>query len=45
MAVRRRPRNAFEFALEVRGDETLLMFRQDYARELPDKVSGTYNFN
>jgi len=37
--------NTFSFALEARDGETLLMFRQDYARELSDEVYGTYNFN
>src|SRR5262249_53144545 len=37
--------NTFRFSLEPRGGETLLMFLQDYARELSDEVYGTYNFN
>jgi uncharacterized protein YndB with AHSA1/START domain len=37
--------NTFTFALEERDGETLLMFAQDYARELSDEVYGTYNFN
>lgn len=37
--------NTFGFALEPRDGETLLMFRQGYARELSDEVYGTYNFN
>lgn len=37
--------NAFAFALEERKGETLLMFSQDYARELSNEVYGIYNFN
>jgi uncharacterized protein YndB with AHSA1/START domain len=37
--------NSFTFALNERKGETLLMFSQDYARELSDEVYGTYNFN
>lgn len=37
--------NSFTFALNERKSETLLMFSQDYARELSDEVYGTYNFN
>jgi hypothetical protein len=37
--------STFGFSLEARDDETLLMFRQDYARELSDEVYGSYNFN
>lgn len=37
--------NTFSFALEDRKGETMLMFRQDYARELSDEVYGNYNFN
>jgi uncharacterized protein YndB with AHSA1/START domain len=37
--------NSFAFSLEERDDDTLLMFRQDYARELSDEVYGSYNFN
>jgi uncharacterized protein YndB with AHSA1/START domain len=37
--------NSFTFALEERKGDTLLMFSQDYARELSDEVYGTYNFN
>lgn len=37
--------NAFSFALEEREGETRLTFRQHYARELPDDVYGTYNYN
>jgi uncharacterized protein YndB with AHSA1/START domain len=37
--------NTFTFALEERKGDTLLMFSQEYARELSDEVYGTYNFN
>ncbi len=37
--------NAFSFALEESDGETRLTFRQHYARELPDQVYGTYNYN
>ena len=37
--------NTFTFALTDRDGETLLMFKQDYARELTDEVYGDYNFN
>jgi uncharacterized protein YndB with AHSA1/START domain len=37
--------NTFRFTLNERQDETLLMFLQDYARELSDEVYGNYNFN
>ena len=37
--------NVFKFKLEERKGETLLMFSQEYARELSDEVYGTYNFN
>jgi uncharacterized protein YndB with AHSA1/START domain len=37
--------NTFTFTLEERKGETLLMFSQDYARELSNEVYGTYNFN
>ena len=37
--------NTFSFFLADRDGETLLMFAQDYARELSDEVYGTYNFN
>jgi uncharacterized protein YndB with AHSA1/START domain len=37
--------NTFAFSLEERNGEALLMFRQDYARELSDEVYGSYNFN
>ena len=37
--------NTFTFSLEERKGKTLLMFFQDYARELSDEVYGTYNFN
>jgi uncharacterized protein YndB with AHSA1/START domain len=37
--------NRFVFALEERKGETLLLFSQDYSRELSDEVYGTYNFN
>jgi len=37
--------NTFSFVLEERKGETLLMFSQDYARELSDEVYGTYNYN
>jgi uncharacterized protein YndB with AHSA1/START domain len=35
----------FAFHLEDRGALTLLMFTQDYARELSDEVYGRFNFN
>lgn len=37
--------NTFSFELSDRDGETLLMIRQHYARQLPDEVYGTYNFN
>lgn len=37
--------NTFEFRLELRDGETLLLFRQEYAQELGDETYGTYNFN
>jgi uncharacterized protein YndB with AHSA1/START domain len=37
--------NTFVFALEERKGETLLLFSQDYARELSNEVYGIYNFN
>jgi uncharacterized protein YndB with AHSA1/START domain len=37
--------NTFTFAFEERKGETLLMFSQDYARELSDGTYGTCNFN
>ncbi len=37
--------NTFSFELNDRGDNTLLMFTQIYARELSDEVYGTYNYN
>jgi uncharacterized protein YndB with AHSA1/START domain len=37
--------NTFSFVLEERKGETLLMFSQDYARELSNEIYGTYNFN
>jgi len=37
--------NGFAFALNDRKGETLLLFSQDYAREMSDEVYGTYNFN
>jgi len=35
----------FAFNLEDRGELTLLMFTQDYSRELSDEVYGRFNFN
>src|SRR6476620_11897813 len=37
--------NGFTFALDARKGETMLLFSQDYARELSDETYGTYNFN
>ena len=37
--------NTFSFELSDKGDNTLLMFTQIYARELSDEVYGTYNYN
>jgi uncharacterized protein YndB with AHSA1/START domain len=37
--------NTFFFELSNRGDNTLLMFTQNYATELSDEIYGTYNFN
>ena len=37
--------NGFTFALDERKGETMLLFSQDYARELSDGVYGIYNFN
>lgn len=37
--------NTFRFSLTDRKGETLLMFTQEYARELSDEIYGTYNFN
>ncbi len=37
--------NTFSFSLDERAGETLLTFRQEYARELSDEVYGNYNFN
>ena len=36
--------NRFTFTLEPRKSETLLIFSQDYARELSDEAYGIYNF-
>jgi hypothetical protein len=33
--------NTFSFVLEERKGETLMMFSQDYARELSNEVYGT----
>ena len=35
----------FSFALEDRASLTLLMFTQDYARELSDETYGRFNYN
>lgn len=37
--------NTFSFELSDRGDNTLLMFTQNYAQELSDEVYGIYNYN
>jgi uncharacterized protein YndB with AHSA1/START domain len=37
--------DTFDFALEARGERTLLFFRQEYATELTDEEYGRYNFN
>lgn len=37
--------NTFDFVLDERDGETLLLFTQEYARELDDERYGTYNFN
>jgi uncharacterized protein YndB with AHSA1/START domain len=37
--------NTFTFSLTERNGETMLLFSQDYARELTDEVYGIYNFN
>src|SRR5712691_13102243 len=37
--------NTFTFTLTERNGETMLIFGQDYARELTDEVYGIYNFN
>lgn len=37
--------NTFSFELNDKGDNTLLMFTQIYARELSDEDYGTYNYN
>ena len=37
--------NTFRFSLNDRKGETLVMFTQDYARELSNEVYGNYNFN
>ncbi|MCQ3973757.1 MAG: SRPBCC domain-containing protein [Anaerolineae bacterium] len=37
--------NTFSFELSDKGENTLLLFTQLYARELSDEVYGTYNFN
>ncbi len=37
--------NTFSFALDDRDGETMLLFKQDYARELSDETYGIYNFN
>jgi len=37
--------NTFRFSLTERDGETMLIFAQDYARELSDEVYGIYNFN
>ena len=37
--------NSFIFDLGERNGLTLLMFTQDYARELEDEVYGRFNFN
>ena len=37
--------NEFSYTLTDRNGETLVMFMQDYSRELSDEVYGTYNFN
>lgn len=37
--------NTFRFAVEPRGDGSILFFRQEYAQELSDEEYGRYNFN
>ena len=37
--------DTFRFELADKGDETIVRFWQDYARELNDDDYGTYNFN
>jgi uncharacterized protein YndB with AHSA1/START domain len=37
--------NTLTFTLTPKDNDTLLLFRQDYERALPDDVYGTYNFN
>lgn len=37
--------NTFLFELSDRGNNTLLMFTQNYAQELSDEVYGIYNYN
>ncbi len=37
--------NTFSFELHDKGNNTLLMFTQLYARELSDEDYGIYNFN
>jgi hypothetical protein len=37
--------NTFTFTQDERKGETLLLFSQDYARELSTEVYGIYNFN
>lgn len=37
--------NTFRFAIEARGEASLLLFQQEYARELSDEQYGVYNYN
>ena len=37
--------NTFSFNLSASGEETDVLFKQEYSRELSDTVYGTYNFN
>lgn len=37
--------NTFSFELSDKGENTLLLFTQTYARELSDEIYGIYNFN
>lgn len=37
--------NTFEFRIEPRGQDSVLFFRQDYAREISDEEYGRYTYN
>jgi len=37
--------NTFRFAIDARDEGCMLLFEQEYARELSDEQYGIYNFN